>query len=62
MNSYKIIVLDNAAEQKDTIMCTLFIMDEENVKVLHTEGFQVKTETDRDTYVEKATWRFLRCI
>ncbi|MEM1506308.1 hypothetical protein RG959_23295 [Domibacillus sp. 8LH] len=61
-NDYKMIVVDNAAEHKDRITCTIFIMDEENTNVLYTEGFHVKTKEDRDMYAEKVKWRFLRCI
>ncbi|MCP3764656.1 hypothetical protein NLX67_20150 [Domibacillus sp. A3M-37] len=62
MNPYTVMVVHNAFEQKETITCSLFIIDEEALSVLYTEGFSVKTKKEVDAYVEKVKWRFLRCI
>ncbi|WP_158023589.1 hypothetical protein [Domibacillus antri] len=44
MNPYSVMVVHNAFEKKERITCSLFIIDEETLSVLYTEGFSVKTK------------------
>lgn len=62
MKPYNMMIINDAIEQKDTITCTIFIVNEETLDVLYTEGFKVKTKAELDAYAEKVKWRFLRCI
>ena len=62
MEPYKMMIINEAFEQKESITCTIFIVNEETSEVLYTEGFKVKTKGDLDAYAEKVKWRFLRCI
>jgi hypothetical protein len=62
MKPYRMTVVHSGFEEKETIMCSLFIIDEETLSVLYTEGFSVKTKKELDEYTERVKWRFLRCI